>query len=187
VTRPLPRPWRRFTLEPHDDGALEQATHAFAYRVPSPLGPAATFAFLSEIASDAEWFPDFVDGAWESAAPHGVGSTRWFRSDLLWLRERFVAWTPGERFAFIGTETTLPLMRRFAEDYRFTPTPSGGTEVTWRILYTPRAVFRPLHPLLRPVFAKMFQEAATAMEAALAREAGRGAAPGSKLSRAGAG
>lgn len=171
MTRSVALPALRFRLEDHDDPDLDRASHAFVFRVPSRLGPAETFDFLCEIARDAEWFPDFVDGAWETPTPHGVGSTRWFRSELLWLRERFVAWAPGERFAFIGTETTLPLMRRFAEDYHFTPTLHGGSEVTWRILYTPRTMFRPLHPILRPVFAKMFQEAATAMEAALLREA----------------
>lgn len=162
------KPYVRFPLELHD-GIV--ARHSFEHVVTSPCSAEETFDFLCEIASDAEWFPDFVAGEWETPAPHGVGSERWFQSDLLWLHERIVAWDRGARFAFIGTQTTLPLMRRFAEEYLFTPTPDGGCRVTWRILYTPRAVFVPLHPILRPVFAKMFAEAAEAMREALVKRA----------------
>lgn len=165
------KPLVRFSLSNAGASELEAASHSFEHQVSCPLSPRQAFDYVAEIKNDAQWFPDFVDADWETAVPHGVGSTRWFRSKLLWLRERIVIWNPGEQFAFIGLQTTLPLVRRFAEDYRFTPTATGGCVITWRILYSPRPIFRPLHPILRPLFAKMFTEAARALEAALSHEA----------------
>lgn len=167
------KPSLLFGLEAHADAELDEASHAFGHEVDSPMSCAETFDYLSEIASDADWFPDFVDGAWTTPAPHGVGSERWFKSDILWLQERFVAWEPGRRFAFVGTQTTLPLMARFGEEYRFVPSSAGGCRVHWRILYTPRAVFRPLHPFVRPYFARTFRAAARSMAVALEHRADR--------------
>lgn len=52
------KPRARFDLDIHDDREFEDATHAFEHLVDSPLSCAETFDDLSEIASDADWFPD---------------------------------------------------------------------------------------------------------------------------------
>lgn len=126
-----------------------------------------TFEFLSDVRNDAAWFPDFLDGGWEGDGPRGVGSRRWFRSDLLWLREEFVVWAPPLRFAFIGIETSLPLMSRFGESYTLDPGADGGCDVRWTVRYTPRAPLYPLHPIVRPYFQGVFDVAARALSAAL--------------------
>lgn len=162
----------RFTLR-HDPGATElpKLTHTFVFMVRSALSPTDTFEFLADNTKEGLWFPDFVEAKWETPAPQGVGSRRLFQTDMLWLRERFVAWTPGERFAFVGTETSLPLVRSFAEDYRIRPNDNGGCTIEWKILYEPREMWRPLHPVMRPYFGRLFRQAAQSLERELARVA----------------
>ncbi|WBP86651.1 SRPBCC family protein [Kitasatospora cathayae] len=53
---------------------------------------------------------------------------------LLRLREEFVRWDKGERHSFCVTQASLPLFRRFGEDYLLEPTPTG-TRFTWTFAF----------------------------------------------------
>jgi len=153
-------------LEPHTATELNDASHRFVLHVDGACSPLAAFDRVIDLTREHEWYPDFIDGDWTTDPQHGVGSMRWFESKDLWLEERFVAWEPGVRLAFVGTRTTLPLVRRFAEEYLFVPRASG-CRIEWTIHYTPRTLLLPLHPLLRPIFAKTFATAATNLQSVL--------------------
>ncbi len=158
---------RRVYALPHDDPrVVDDAPSAFEHTIFTRTDPLATFDAITDLSNEANWFPDFVDAGWETAAPHGPGSVRWYQTDAVWLREHFLRWDPGVRLTFAASAISLPFVTTFGEDYRFTPT-SDGTRLDWRISYTPRAIFRPLHPIIRPYFGRTFRIAARRLEEAL--------------------
>jgi len=124
-----------------------------------PASPERVFAVLADPATWPQWFADFQATWWTSPPPHGVGATREVRMRMLGARERFLAWEPGRRFSFAVDALTLPIVKRFVEDVRLEPAGAGRTRVTWTACYTPTAAMRLVHPLARPIFARMFARA----------------------------
>ena len=72
------------------------------------------------------------------------------------VKERFLAWTPGERFAFTMEAITLPLVSQLMEEWRLTAD-GAGTVVEWTVCYRPTLLTRALHPLVRAIFDGMFK------------------------------
>ncbi len=158
---------RRVYALPHDHPRIvDDAPAAFEHTIHVAADPYAAFDAITDLAMEPEWFPDFVDAAWETEAPHGPGSVRWYRTADVWLREHFVRWERGQRLTFVASAISVPFVTSFGEDYRFTAT-DDGTQIDWRIAYTPRPIFRPLHPIIRPYFGRTFRIAAERLEAAL--------------------
>ena len=119
-------------------------------------------AIAADPAGWGRWFPGFGDdGRWETPPPYGVGSVRSVRAFATRYRETILAWQDGERWAFRVDETTSPLFRAFAEDYRVSDA-AAGTLLTWTVAFRPAPAMRPLSPL-----------APFAMGAVLRRAAGR--------------
>lgn len=145
---------------PHDDPrVVDDAPSAFEHTIFTRTDPRTTFDVLVDLEREAEWFPDFVAAEWETSAPHGVGSVRWYQTDAVWLREHFLRWEPGRRITFAASAISLPFVTTFGEDYRLSPT-DDGTRIDWRITYTPRPIFRLFHPIIRPYFGRTFRIAA---------------------------
>ncbi len=78
---------------------------------------------------------------WTSPRPFGVGTTR----EVVALggssvRERYFRWDEGKSHAFYVDESSLPLFRRFAEDYIVEPD-GDGTLFTWTVAIEPKSAF----------------------------------------------
>lgn len=89
----------------------------------------------AELAGDRPlaWCRMLSGGRYTSAPPHGVGATRRMTvARLLSLRERFIRWDEGHRQSFFATEASLPVFRRFGEDYVLEATPEG-CRFTWTL------------------------------------------------------
>ncbi|MEU4119351.1 SRPBCC family protein [Kitasatospora sp. NPDC028055] len=127
-------PW--FTLERFDPSFFDTAPHRYAYVLDLPVTPEAVWRGL---AGDAplSWCRGLAGGRYTSRPPHGVGTTREITAmRLLRLREEFVRWEEGSRHSFCVTSASLPLFRRFGEDYLVEPTPTG-TRFTWTFAFEP--------------------------------------------------
>lgn len=146
-------------LQPCPPGFVDTARFRFVNEAVLAGTPEQVFEVVSSIEHEAHWFPDFKEARWLTPGPPGVGAVRDYRLTYMRLLEHFTVWAPGERLSFWVAECSLPLVRRFLEDYRFTATASGDTHVRWTVAYQPAAVMRPLHPALRPHFARDFRRA----------------------------
>ena len=117
-----------------------------------------------------EWLPDLKGMTWTSPAPHGVGSTREVHLKALSVKERILAWEEGRRFGFVIESITLPLVRWMTEDMRLEPRGGRACTLHYTVRYEPARWVRPVHPIVRVVFGRMFAQAAQNV-ARLAREA----------------
>jgi len=157
-----------FPLTPAEIGFVDRARRQFSYDFHVAASPEAVFEAITEPEVFARWFPDYRGARWLSPPPHGTGSVREVKLRGLAVRERIVVYEPGQRFAFTITKMSRPLLKRMVEDYRLAPTDDGGTRVVWTIAYRPRLAVRPLEPLLKPVFGRLFERAAAALRDHLA-------------------
>ena len=119
---------------------------------------------FSAIADDpagwGRWFPGFSDdGRWETLPPYGVGSVRSVRAFATRYRETVLAWDDGHRWAFRVDETSSPLFRAFAEDYRAVDA-GPDTLLTWTVAFRPAPLMRPWSPLAPYVMGALLRRAA---------------------------
>lgn len=103
------------------------------------------------------WFQDFKAVRWDGEGPRGVGTTREVQLKLLSVKERFVAWDPGVRLAFSIDAITLPIVNKMMEDLQFEAVGEKGTRLVWTVHYEPALLMRPVHPIAKLVFGKMFR------------------------------
>lgn len=151
---------------------MQRATLEWTSRAPSSFHfeavldatPESVFDILADVDQWKEWFDEFEGAEWISPQQGGVGSRRAIYMDILNAREEFLAWEPGARFAFCLTEATLPLADRLVEDYQMAPLAGGRCEFTWDIYYDPRWFLRPLNPIVRFQFGRMFAGAVESLK-----------------------
>ena len=136
-----------------------QARASFHSETILDANPEEVFDILADVDQWEVWFPEFESAEWLSDGEPGVGARRVIHMDIMSAREEFLAWEPGERFAFCLTEATLPLAKRLVEDYRLSPLAGGRCAFEWDVYYEPRTLLRPFTPLLRLNFGRMFQRA----------------------------
>jgi hypothetical protein len=133
--------------------------------------PERVFAVLADCDTWPAWFPDFRGATWLTRPPHGTGSSREVRLKLLSAEERFLAWEAGKHMAFVVTALTLPLVRRFVEDFRLEPAGEGRTRLRWCAYYEPGLVMRLVHPVARLIFGGMFREGIAGLTSYVSRTA----------------
>lgn len=119
--------------------------------------PERVFDVFANGEGQERWFHDFRECRWTSEEPRGVGSTREIELAMLTVRERFLVWDRGQRITFSIDAITLPIVRAMVEDMHFAPSGDDGTEITWRVHYTPAPAMRIVHPIARAVFGRMFR------------------------------
>jgi hypothetical protein len=74
------------------------------------------------------------------------------------LHERFFRWEEGSRKSFYLLESSVPLFRRFAEDYLVEPSGENSCRFTWKIAIEPRAAVRPADPVNRMLLSTLFSD-----------------------------
>lgn len=138
--------------------------------------PEEVFSIFADIDQWPKWFSDIRKGTWSTPAPYGPGSEREVVLKTLSVRERFLAWEPGKRYAFTMTAGTLPLARSIVEDYQLTPLPGGRARLVWEVRFDLRWYLAPVGPVIRAVFGKMFRDATAGLQAYVAAQGKRAAA-----------
>jgi hypothetical protein len=146
-------------LEPADPEFFESAPHVFTYQKRFAASPQAVWDQLTSDASIAAWGPAVKRLTWTSARPFGVGTTR----DVVapggaTMRERFFRWEEGRRHSFAVYESTLPIFRRFAEDY-LVELDGNDTLFTWILAIDAKSAaalpVKLLAPVIRAAFGKL--------------------------------
>lgn len=148
-----------FKLQPCPSDFAQAAKFTFDNEAILAGSPEQVFDVVSSIDHERSWFPDFKDAHWVTPEPPGEGATRDYRLTYMRLMEHFTVWRRGEQLTFWVSECSLPLVRRFFEDYTFSAAENGRTKLRWRVAYEPNRILQPLHPLVRPFFARDFRKA----------------------------
>jgi uncharacterized protein YndB with AHSA1/START domain len=154
--------------------ALRTETLAFVDRAPLTIReslridapPDRVFEAFADTASWPRWFPLMTRCAWVDPSHTGLGAVR--EVSLVGLgvfRERFIAWTPGERFAFTMTEASGPFARALCEDFRFQPIRAGAaTQIDWTLAAELRRLGRLARPVLEATMRRVVRRAARNLE-----------------------
>lgn len=82
-----------------------------------------------------KWCRALSGVTWTSPRPFGAGTTRTARTPggALALKEIYFRWDEGRRKSFYVSEATLPLFRRFAEDYLGEGSSPSSCRFTWTV------------------------------------------------------
>ena len=131
----------------------------------SAAPPDAVFAVLADHERWPEWF-GAVRRVVVTGAREGVGASRRVHIPGGVFEEDFIAWDPGQRWAFTVTAARPPICRALVEDCRLTPA-RDGTHIEYRMCFEPT---RWAAPVMRLVAGSMRRQLQTAMDA-LARRA----------------
>ncbi|MFV9635537.1 SRPBCC family protein [Mycobacterium neumannii] len=150
---------RWYPLLSADADFLVSAPHVFRYEKRYAATPEQVWQSLTSDESLAAWGPAVKNVTWTSPRPFGVGTTREVTAPGgAILRERFFRWDEGHQKSFYVYESTLPLFKRFAEDY-IVDADGGQTRFTWVVAVEPKnAMSLPvaiLAPLLKAGFGRI--------------------------------
>jgi len=74
------------------------------------------------------------------------------------LHERFIVWEEGRRQTFGVEEASLPLFRRFGEDYLVEPVDENRSRFTWTIAAEPTPGARPGSPINGVLSRSLFRD-----------------------------
>jgi hypothetical protein len=160
-------------MEPMTLAEIETAPFRISMTARFAASPGALFAELADPRRWVEWFPLMYRAEWTSQKTASVGAEREVALRVFGTyRERFLAWEPGERFAFTMLGSTSPLVARMAEDWRLTRTGSDrGVRLEWTVGGYPTTIGRVATPALRAVLSRMFSAGGAKLEKLL-RERG---------------
>jgi Polyketide cyclase / dehydrase and lipid transport len=141
--------WHR--LGESGDDFLESAPFRYVSSVDVPCPPERTWAALTADETLVSWTPVVTGLRWTSPRPFGVGTTREVTLlRLITARERYYRWDEGRRMTFTGVQSSVPGLRRLAEDYVVEPTPNGSRFI-WTVAFEPGSALRPLLRLTSPI------------------------------------
>jgi len=150
---------RVHALEPADEHFFESAPHVFRYQKRFAAPPDKFWEQLTSDTSVAAWGPAIKKVTWTSPRPFGVGTTRDVTAPGgAVMRERYFRWDEGRRHSFAVYESSLPLFKRFAEDYIVEPD-GADTLFTWVLAIEPKPAFavplKILAPAVKAVFGRI--------------------------------
>ena len=97
-----------------------------------PASPAVVFDTLADPTPWPRWLSSVAKV--EYRTPFGPGAVRDVTTRGIGvIREHFIAWDRGERFAFSVSSSTSPLLTSFYEDYLLKPVDGGQTRLIWTV------------------------------------------------------
>ncbi|WP_405491286.1 SRPBCC family protein [Nocardia sp. NBC_00511] len=125
-----------------------------------------TFEVLATGEGQREWAQGYRATTWHSPPPFGPGAIRDIHLRWITVRERFLAWEPGRRFAFSSDAMSIGLAHRMIEDIAFEPLDAGHCALTWQVHLDPVPALRPIERLFTDrVLAPMFDSFAAGLAA----------------------
>ncbi|HKF92535.1 MAG TPA: SRPBCC family protein, partial [Acidimicrobiia bacterium] len=96
---------------------LEKAPHRFVFEATVPASQEIVFAAISDDPSTWTWWPGHEGGAYETPAPHGVGSRREMHMGESQYRETILAWDEPTRWAYRVDESADSLIDALVEEW----------------------------------------------------------------------
>ena len=116
-----------------------------------------------------EWFADAKACRSTSEPPPGVGSTRWIHVDLFKVNELFIAWEPPTLWAFTIRDANLPGFHSVVERAELEALDGGRVRITYTMAVELKVWMRPLTPILRWKFRRLFARSLAGMDTQLAK------------------
>jgi hypothetical protein len=153
----MPRPW--FKLSVCDEDFLLSAPQRQVGVFDIPQAAERVWAQLTSDET-LSWCRALAGVTWTSARPFGEGTTRTVRTPLgaLALKEVYFGWEEGRRKSFYVSEATLPLFRRFAEDYLVEGTSPSSCRFTWTVASEAPPAARPGNPINALITRSLFRD-----------------------------
>jgi hypothetical protein len=160
-----------FSLRPVGPDYGSSAPKSFVYDVELAAPPDVVFAILADAKEWPKWFPDMTGMKWLSPeAERGkVGARRLAETRSGDVEEHFIVWEPNRRIAFYAERMSTPLVTEFMEDYHLEAAGPDKTRLKWLVHYRPRTAIAFLHPIIRPIFDRMFRKGSEALVTYVAR------------------
>ena len=122
---------------------LTTAPETFVFRAPVHASPTRVFEAISADPSTWTWFPAVTGGSYESAAPHGVGSTREVTMGNALYHQTIIAWDCPRRWAYRVDSSSIPLADAIVEEWAILEGDADReTIVRWTIAIDPKPLFR---------------------------------------------
>jgi Polyketide cyclase / dehydrase and lipid transport len=149
----------RFTLQACDEDFFQSAPRrqVGVFEIPQPAAQV-----WGELTSDdtLSWCRALASVTWTSPRPFGEGTTRTVRTPLgaLVLDEVYFRWEDGRRNSFYVSQATLPLFRRFAEDYLVEELAPASCRFTWTVAYEAPPAARPGDPINSLITRSLFRD-----------------------------
>ena len=105
-----------------------------------------------------EWAGVITGVNWTSEKPYAKNATR----DVsllggMMVRELFFHWEENQRIAFYVTESTIPGLSKFAEDYRVERIGPDETKLIWTVAIENQGLMRHLNAITAPVMKLVFK------------------------------
>ena len=105
-----------------------------------------------------EWASVIQGVRWTSDKPYAKNATRDVSlTGGMMVRELFFHWEENERIAFYVTESTIPNLDKFAEDYIVERLGTNETRLTWTVAIENRGFMRYLNPVIAPIMKQIFK------------------------------
>ena len=153
----MARPW--FTLKPCGADFLTSAPQrqVGVFEISQPVARVWEALTADDTLS---WCRALSAVSWTSPRPFGEGTTRTVRTPLgaLLLREVYFRWEEGRRKSFYASQATLPLFRRFAEDYLLEETSPSSCRFTWTVASEAPPAARPGAPVNAMITRSLFAD-----------------------------
>ncbi len=148
-----------FKLSACDEGFLGRAPYREVAVLDIPQPASAVWAELTG-ENALNWCRALSSVNWTSPRPFGVGTTRRVKTPLglLVLNEVYFRWEEGRRKSFYVSEATLPLFRRFAEDYLVEEVSPTSCRFTWTVANEVPAIAKPGAPINAMITRSLFSD-----------------------------
>lgn len=119
-------------LTPTDDAFLESAPIKATVHADVPVPVDRLWELITADDALTSWSPAVTKSVW-SGEPRGVGTIREVTiGGVVTVRERFYRWNVNERATFTVLAANRPGIKRFAEDYVLSETPTGSA-LAWTV------------------------------------------------------
>ncbi len=169
-----------FKLQQPEVDFIATARHRFTYDVTLSTTPELSFEVVASGKHEQHWFPGFRRTRWIGEKHCEAGGIRRYELSYMTLIEHFTTWRPGAELSFWVSQCSLPLLDKFMERYELRGNVDGTTQLRWTVCYAPNRWLAPLHPLVRPYFARDFRSAADQLVGYCQRLAGASSVPGAR-------
>lgn len=110
------------------------------------------FTILEDAHAWTVWASSLTLVEWTSPKPFGIGTTRdvTMTGGILG-REEFIAWETNQRMAFCFTESSMPNMSAFGEDYHIKTLNDNQIQLDWFVAMWPAGINKVFMPLFKPM------------------------------------
>lgn len=145
-----------FRLRPATEEYATRARHVFEERAVVDAPAEEVLRTYVESVEGRAWIPGFV-GAFHLNGDDVRYGAVW-DDHFAWgrLRVRTLVYEPGRRWIASVDAASLPLSEEMLQRVDVSERPEGGTELWIRVHYDPPPAIRPFHPLVRPLFSRLF-------------------------------